>query len=124
MSVIDPESRSVIQTLGERDGMGRDLRHIVVAPDGGSAYVSAYVGDRVTRLVRMQSGRFSVSGSVSLGRRPLVDALLKRRQLVTPFSGSTASSRAYFLLVDPAARERAAVRAFETWLLAQARQRA
>ncbi len=71
VSVIDPESRSVIQTLGERDGMGRDLRHIVVAPDGGSAYVSAYVGDRVTRLVRMQSGRFSVSGSVSLGRRPL-----------------------------------------------------
>ena len=61
VSVIDPESRSVIQTLGERDGMGRDLRHIVVAPDGGSAYVSAYVGDRVTRLVRMQSGRFSVS---------------------------------------------------------------
>lgn len=58
---------------------------------------------------------------VALGRRPLVDELLKRRQLVTPFAGSTASSRAYFLLVDPAARDRAAVRAFEGWLLAQAK---
>ncbi len=57
---------------------------------------------------------------VALGRRPLVDTLLKRRQLVTPFEGSTASSRAYFLLVEPAARERPAVRAFEAWLLKQA----
>ena len=57
---------------------------------------------------------------VALGRRPLVDTLLKRRQLVTPFEGSTASSRAYFLLVEPGARERPAVRAFEAWLLKQA----
>ncbi len=57
---------------------------------------------------------------VALGRRPLVDTLLKRRQLVAPFAGSTASSRAYFLLVEPAARERPAVRAFEAWLLKQA----
>lgn len=58
---------------------------------------------------------------VALGRRPLVDALIRRRQLVTPFEGTTASSRAYFLLVDPVARERPAVRAFEAWLLAQAK---
>lgn len=58
---------------------------------------------------------------VALGRRPLVDALLKRRQLVAPFADSTASSRAYFLLVDPVARERPAVQAFERWLLAQAK---
>lgn len=58
---------------------------------------------------------------VALGRRPLVDALLKRRQLVAPFAGTTASSRAYFLLVDAAARERPAVRAFERWLLGQAK---
>lgn len=57
---------------------------------------------------------------VALGRRPLVDALLRRRQLVTPFRNATASSRAYFLLVDPLARERPAVRAFERWLLVQA----
>ncbi len=57
---------------------------------------------------------------VALGRRPLVDALLRRRRLVTPFEGTTASSRAYFLIVDPVARERPAVRAFERWLLAQA----
>ncbi|MFO0575824.1 MAG: c-type cytochrome [Polyangia bacterium] len=71
VSVIDPAARAVVQTLSEQDGLGRDLRHIVVSPDGGSAYVSAYVGDRVTRLVRYQSGRFSVTGSVAVGRRPL-----------------------------------------------------
>ena len=61
---------------------------------------------------------------VALGRRPLVDALLKRRQLVAPFAGSTASSRAYFLVIDPPARERPAVQAFEHWLLAQAQAQA
>jgi YVTN family beta-propeller protein len=71
VSVVDPAAGAVVQTLGEREGLGRDLRHIVISPDGGSAYVSAYVGDRVTRLVRYTSGLFSVSGSVAVGRRPL-----------------------------------------------------
>lgn len=71
VSVVDPAARAVVQTLGEQDGLGRDLRHIVISPDGASAYVSAYVGDRVTRLVRYQSGRFAVAGSVAVGRRPL-----------------------------------------------------
>lgn len=57
---------------------------------------------------------------VALGRRPLVDALLRSRKLVTPFKDETASSRAYFLVVEPAARARPAVRALERWLLEQA----
>lgn len=57
---------------------------------------------------------------VALGRRPLVDALLRSRKLVTPFKDETASSRAYFLIVEPAARARPAVRALEHWLLEQA----
>lgn len=57
---------------------------------------------------------------VALGRRPLVDGLLAAGQLVTPFAASVASARAYQLLVEPAARTRPAVRAFEQWLLAQA----
>lgn len=57
---------------------------------------------------------------VALGRRPLVDALLRSRKLVTPFKGTTASSRAYFLIVEPAARARPSVRALERWLLDQA----
>jgi DNA-binding transcriptional LysR family regulator len=56
---------------------------------------------------------------VALGRRPLVDALLAGGQLVTPFDADVASARAYQLIVDPAARARPAVRAFEQWLLAQ-----
>ena len=54
---------------------------------------------------------------VAMGRRPLVDALLRRRQLVTPFKDATSSSRAYFLVIDPAARARPAVRELEAWLL-------
>lgn len=57
---------------------------------------------------------------VALGRRPLVDGLLASGQLVTPFEGPIASARAYQLVLDPAARQRPAVRAFEQWLLQQA----
>jgi DNA-binding transcriptional LysR family regulator len=57
---------------------------------------------------------------VALGRRPLVDALLRSRKLVTPFKEETVPSKAYFLIVDAAARARPAVRELERWLLAQA----
>jgi DNA-binding transcriptional LysR family regulator len=57
---------------------------------------------------------------VALGRRPLVDALLKSRRLVAPFKGETASMHAYFVIVDPAARAKPAVRALEAWLVEQA----
>ncbi len=56
---------------------------------------------------------------VALGRRPLIDGLIRSRQLVTLFKDSTASPRAYFLLVQPGARQRPAVQALERWLLAE-----
>jgi len=58
---------------------------------------------------------------VLLGRRPLVDALLRRRTLVAPFRGEWASARGYFLVVEPAAARRPAVQALAAWLVAQAR---
>jgi DNA-binding transcriptional LysR family regulator len=62
---------------------------------------------------------------VALGRRPLVDALLRRRELVAPLGDGRATQRAYALVVDPAARARPAVRALEAWLLDEAaRERA
>lgn len=57
---------------------------------------------------------------VAMGRRPLVDALLRKRQLVAPFKELAGKSRAYFLVIDPSARARPAVRALEAWLLAEA----
>ncbi|MGE5338933.1 MAG: LysR substrate-binding domain-containing protein [Gemmatimonadota bacterium] len=58
---------------------------------------------------------------VALGRRPLIDGLLRNRRLVAPFKGDAiASERAYFLVTAPGARSRPAVRALEEWLLAQA----
>jgi LysR family glycine cleavage system transcriptional activator len=57
---------------------------------------------------------------VAMGRRPLIDELLRKRQLVAPFKDSLSTQRAYALIVDPAARMRPAVRALEAWLLAQA----
>ena len=58
---------------------------------------------------------------VALGRQPLIDALLKRRALVAPLKDQVASARAYFLIVEPRASRRAAVRAFADWLIEQAR---
>jgi DNA-binding transcriptional LysR family regulator len=58
---------------------------------------------------------------VALGRRPLIDALLRARKLVAPFKGDAVSSeRAYFLVDTPTARARPAVRALVEWLLQQA----
>jgi DNA-binding transcriptional LysR family regulator len=57
---------------------------------------------------------------VAMGRRPLIDELLRKRALVAPFKDAMATQRIYGLVVDAAARRRPAVRAFENWLLAQA----
>ncbi len=57
---------------------------------------------------------------VALGRRPLVDELLREGRLVAPLPKALATPRSYILVVDPAARARPAVRALEAWLIAQA----
>ena len=69
VSVIERSSRKVVQSLGEADGIGREPRHVVVAPDGGHAFVSAYVDDTITSLQRRRSG-FSVEKVTRVGRRP------------------------------------------------------
>lgn len=57
---------------------------------------------------------------VALGRRPLVDALLARGDLVTPFADQAASPRGYYVIVETSARARTAVRALAQWLLEEA----
>ena len=57
---------------------------------------------------------------VAMGRRPLIDELLRKRALVAPLQDAMSTQRAYGLVVDAAARRRPAVRAFEQWLLDQA----
>jgi LysR family transcriptional regulator, glycine cleavage system transcriptional activator len=59
---------------------------------------------------------------VALGRRPLVDALLREGRLVAPLAKTIATPRSYILVVDATARARPAVRALEAWLLEQAAQ--
>lgn len=56
---------------------------------------------------------------VALGRRPLVDALLRRRALVAPIQGAKASAHGYVLVIEPAAARRQAVQALVDWLRAQ-----
>lgn len=58
---------------------------------------------------------------VALGRRPLIDSLLRSRKLVAPFKQRIASPRAYFLQIAPDARTKPAAQAFERWLLEQVR---
>jgi DNA-binding transcriptional LysR family regulator len=60
---------------------------------------------------------------VALGRRPLVDRLLRTRQLVEPFRRDpVASERAYFLVVSTEARNRPAVQNLAEWLVERARE--
>ena len=57
---------------------------------------------------------------IALGRHPLVDTLIKEGTLVAPLHDELSSARAYFLIVEPNAAKRPAVRAFADWLVAQA----
>jgi DNA-binding transcriptional LysR family regulator len=61
---------------------------------------------------------------VVLGRRPLIDHLLRKRALVAPFKRNTTSVRGYFVIVNPAARHKPAVQALAHWLLEEARRAA
>lgn len=59
---------------------------------------------------------------VALGRRPLVDDLLREGKLVMPFQRRVkVSSRGYFVMAEPQAEKRPAVRAFVDWLVERAR---
>lgn len=70
VTVIDRQSREIIQTLGESDGIGREPRNLVTSPDGSHVFVSAFVGDRITSLARHGS-KYVVDGTLPVGRRPV-----------------------------------------------------
>jgi DNA-binding transcriptional LysR family regulator len=57
---------------------------------------------------------------VALGRRPLIDGLLRERRLVAPFKDKPASTHGYFLLVKPGAGEQPGVQELGQWVLEQA----
>lgn len=69
VAVIDRASRTVIQTLTEAHGIGREPRHVVFSPDGTRAWVSALVSDEVSELERTAAG-FRVGTRLAVGRRP------------------------------------------------------
>jgi LysR family glycine cleavage system transcriptional activator len=58
---------------------------------------------------------------VALGRHPLVKDLIESGALVAPFSSTLGGSRAYFLLVSPAANGKPHVRQFADWLVREAK---
>jgi len=57
---------------------------------------------------------------VAMGRRPLIDDLLRDGRLVTPFEGELATPRGYFIVVNPQAQQDPMVRALSSWLLSEA----
>lgn len=69
VTVVDRQTRKVLQSLGEADGLGRELRNLIVSPDGGRVFVSGYVSDTITSLIR-NGDRYRVEGNIAVGRRP------------------------------------------------------
>jgi len=57
---------------------------------------------------------------VALGRVPLIDRLLKAKQLVAPFADAVVSRKGYCMLVAAGAARRPEVSAFTAWLAAEA----
>jgi DNA-binding transcriptional LysR family regulator len=58
---------------------------------------------------------------VLLGRRPIIDRLLRQRALVAPFKGEWTLARGYAVVMSAAAMRRPAAMALQAWLLQQAR---
>jgi YVTN family beta-propeller protein len=71
VTIIDRAKRSIVRSLSEADGIGREPRAVVASADGLRAYVSSYVGDVVTVLERRSTLSFGVGARVRVGRRPL-----------------------------------------------------
>ncbi|MGH8766329.1 MAG: transcriptional regulator GcvA [Burkholderiales bacterium] len=59
---------------------------------------------------------------VALGRLPLLRDLLRDKRLVTPFNKSVVSSRGYFVVRSARAAGNRDVKAFEAWLLDEAKK--
>jgi LysR family glycine cleavage system transcriptional activator len=57
---------------------------------------------------------------IALGKRPLVNALLKSGRLIAPLEEVDATRRGFFLIVHPDAAKRPSVQAFAQWLMQQA----
>jgi hypothetical protein len=58
---------------------------------------------------------------VVLGRRPIIDALLRKRTLVAPLKGEWSMARGYALVMSAASTRRPSAMALHAWLLVQAR---
>jgi DNA-binding transcriptional LysR family regulator len=58
---------------------------------------------------------------VVLGRRPIIDALLRKRTLVAPLKGEWSMARGYALVMSAASMRRPSAMALHAWLLVQAR---
>jgi len=56
---------------------------------------------------------------VALGRRPLVDAMLRDGRLIAPIRGTLSSAHAYFVVVAPGGERSEPVAALSRWLLAE-----
>ncbi len=66
--------------------------------------------------------RAAIDGEgVALGRMPLLQRILRARQLVAPFDSRSASSRQYFVAITAAAAKRPEARQFADWLIEEAR---
>ncbi|WP_235578382.1 LysR substrate-binding domain-containing protein [Pseudorhodoferax sp. Leaf267] len=82
-------------------------------------------GLRGTNTLRFSNYNDAVAAAlagqgVAIGRLPLVAALLRDGQLVTPFGGSGQSQRGYFVAASPQAAANADAQDFIAWLHAEA----
>lgn len=57
---------------------------------------------------------------VLMGKRPIIDRLLRQKALVAPFKGALASARGYALVMTAESERRVAAQNLRAWLLAQA----
>ena len=120
LAAVPPLAVLVLRVIMPGQPEGDLLYRLEAAPlvsDPGEAF---WLAARPLLYGLLVIGAALAGQGVAIGRLPLVAALLREGQLVTPFAGSGQSQRGYYVLAAPQAQANADARDFIAWLHAEA----
>ncbi|MCX6111061.1 MAG: hypothetical protein NTZ90_15810, partial [Proteobacteria bacterium] len=70
VAIIDRKSKAVLNTLGQGDVYGRELRYVMTSQKSPTIYVSSYVEGILSKIDLDQNAQVLASATVEVGARP------------------------------------------------------
>ena len=71
VSLVNTQDFTIVQTLGEAEGIARNPRGIVADNSSSRFFLSSYVDDKVQELILNEKGQIRLGETLQVGRRPL-----------------------------------------------------